>query len=71
MMPAQEAKESADQPVSERKIEANQENAQKSTGPRTVAGKLAVSQNAVKHGLRSRALPFRDEEEKTLSGACY
>ncbi len=35
----------------EAQIKANQENAQKSTGPRTAEGKAAVSQNAVKHGL--------------------
>jgi len=32
-------------------INANRQNAQKSTGPRTDEGKAAVSQNAVKHGL--------------------
>ena len=32
-------------------IKANQQNAQKSTGPQTAEGKAAVSQNAVKHGL--------------------
>jgi len=32
-------------------IKANQQNAQKSTGPQTVEGKTIVSQNAVKHGL--------------------
>jgi hypothetical protein len=32
-------------------IKANQQNAQKSTGPKTIEGKAAVSQNAVKHGL--------------------
>jgi hypothetical protein len=35
----------------EAQIKANQENAQKSTGPKTAEGKAAVSQNAVKHGL--------------------
>jgi hypothetical protein len=32
-------------------IRANRRNAQRSTGPRTSAGKTTVSQNAVKHGL--------------------
>ena len=32
-------------------INANRQNAQKSTGPRTAEGKAAVAQNAVKHGL--------------------
>ena len=32
-------------------IKANQQNSQKSTGPQTAEGKVAVSQNAVKHGL--------------------
>jgi len=32
-------------------IKANQQNAQKSTGPQTAEGKNVVSQNAVKHGL--------------------
>jgi len=33
---------------------ANRRNAQKSTGPRTIQGRAAVSQNAVKHGLYAR-----------------
>jgi hypothetical protein len=35
----------------EAQIKANQQNSQKSTGPKTAQGKAAVSQNAVKHGL--------------------
>ncbi|MHC4559445.1 MAG: hypothetical protein ACYS80_19295, partial [Planctomycetota bacterium] len=35
----------------EAQINANRQNLQKSTGPRTAEGKAAVSQNAVKHGL--------------------
>ncbi|MHC4331688.1 MAG: hypothetical protein ACYSWW_26580 [Planctomycetota bacterium] len=35
----------------EAQVNANRENAKKSTGPRTPEGKTAVSQNAVKHGL--------------------
>jgi len=37
--------------ATESQIIANRRNAQKSTGPRTIEGKTAVSQNAVKHGL--------------------
>jgi len=36
---------------SKAQINANRQNAQKSTGPRTDEGKATVSQNAVKHGL--------------------
>ena len=36
---------------SEKKIISNRRNEQKSTGPRTSAGKAAISKNAVKHGL--------------------
>jgi len=40
--------------VTESQILANRRNAQKSTGPRTIQGRAAVSQNAVKHGLYAR-----------------
>jgi len=35
-------------------IQANRQNAQKSTGPKTPEGKAVVSQNALKHGLSAR-----------------
>ena len=41
---------------SDRKIEANRENAQHSTGPVTEEGKANSSQNARKHGLSARSL---------------
>ncbi len=49
-------------------INANRSNAQKSTGPRTAEGKAVVAQNAVKHGLLSRAavLHGEDWEEYTI-----
>jgi hypothetical protein len=48
--------------ASERQIEANRENAKKSTGPRTVEGKEAVSGNAIKHGLTaSKRVVILDE----------
>src|SRR5687767_10713245 len=40
--------------ISQRKLEANRQNAQKSTGPRTPEGKRKSSPNAQTHGLRSR-----------------
>jgi hypothetical protein len=40
-------------PVSDKKREANRQNAEKSTGPRTDAGKERSSRNAVKHGMWS------------------
>ncbi len=42
--------------VSEAKLAANRRNAQKSTGPRTAAGKKSSSQNARKHGMFARSL---------------
>jgi len=42
--------------VTEKQINANRKNAQKSTGPKTAEGKAAVSQNAVKHGLFTDSL---------------
>ena len=37
--------------ATEKQIAANRANAQKSTGPKTLAGKLKSSRNALKHGL--------------------
>jgi hypothetical protein len=50
--------------TSERKKEANRQNAQKSTGPRTSEGKAAVRLNALRHGLLSQEvlLPGEDGE---------
>src|SRR5438552_1309083 len=48
-----------------KQIQANRRNAQKSTGPKTPAGKLTVSQNAVQHGLLT-ASPVVFPEEQSL-----
>jgi len=44
--------------ASDRKVAANRRNSRRSSGPRTVAGKLTVSRNALRHGLA--AVTIRD-----------
>ena len=44
-------------------INANRQNAERSTGPRTVGGKAVVSQNAVKHGLFADATVVNGERQ--------
>jgi hypothetical protein len=50
---------------SDRQIEANRQNAQRSTGPRTADGKARVASNALKHGLTGKqvVLPGEDPAE--------
>lgn len=58
---------------SERKIAANQHNSQKSSGPRTAAGKLKASRNAMRHGLAAivhrQPTPF-GEIERFAKASC-
>ena len=52
--------------TSEKQVEANRKNAKKSTGPKTVEGKLCASRNALKHGFCARhptLLPGEDAKE--------
>ncbi len=49
--------------TSDRKAEANRQNALKSTGPKTPEGKAAVRHNAVKHGLLSEQVLLPGEDE--------
>lgn len=44
------------------KIEANRQNAQKSTGPKTEEGREVASRNALRHGLTAETLVVLDEE---------
>jgi hypothetical protein len=47
--------------ATQKQIEANRRNAQRSTGPKTPEGKAAVSRNAQKHGLASRLVVLPEE----------
>jgi hypothetical protein len=48
-------------PISQKKLEANRRNAQKSTGPRTEEGKGTSSMNAVRHGLLAQGVITRGD----------
>jgi hypothetical protein len=50
--------------VSLRRIESNRRNSQKSTGPKTAAGKKRVSRNAVRHGFFSKFLLIHHPDGK-------
>src|SRR5579871_4793217 len=50
-------------PPTDARILANRENAKKSTGPRTAAGKVASSRNALKHGLSAQCLLSHPNQE--------
>ena len=48
------------------KIAANRQNARRSTGPKTAAGKATSSRNATRHGLLSKQVILPDEDEATF-----
>ena len=48
-------------------INANQVNAQQSTGPRSPEGKARVAQNALRHGLTARHLVIREDEREEFT----
>lgn len=50
--------------LSTRKLEANRENAKKSTGPRTMTGRERSSRNALVHGLCSAKIVILDEDSE-------
>ena len=54
----------------EKQIEANRLNAQKSTGPKTPEGKAKVSMNSLRHGLRARATVLQNENPEEFQQLC-
>lgn len=52
--------------TSQNQTDANRRNAQKSTGPRTAAGRKRSSQNALKHGLCSTGIVLPGEDEREI-----
>ena len=53
--------------TSDKQIEANRRNAQKSTGPRTDRGKAIVARNALRHGLTAQRVLLPDETQEELT----
>ena len=49
--------------ISEKKLQANRRNAQKSTGPKTPEGKAQSSRNAIKHGLLAQQILIDDDDD--------
>jgi len=52
--------------TSDKQVQANQQNALKSTGPKTPKGKAAIRRNALKHGLLSQEVLLPGEDEAAL-----
>ncbi|MBU0686776.1 MAG: hypothetical protein KKB81_02830 [Candidatus Margulisbacteria bacterium] len=52
--------------VSQKQLEANQQNALQSTGPKTQEGKVVSKYNALKHGLLSKEVLLAGEDEEVL-----
>jgi hypothetical protein len=63
LRPNRTAKESCIYMATEAQREANQRNAQKSTGPRSDAGKARASRNATQHGL-CNTIPVMSDEDR-------
>jgi hypothetical protein len=57
-------------PISETQLEANRQNAQKSTGPRTEEGKKRCRINATRHGLTGQFHAFSHEDKRAFDQHC-
>ena len=57
-------------PVSEKQIEANRRNAQRSTGPRTAEGKARSSLNNLRHGLTGQITVLPEEDREAHDAFC-
>jgi hypothetical protein len=56
--------------ISEKQQKANRRNAQRSSGPKTSAGKAAASRNALTYGLRARTLILPEEDPGEYRQLC-
>jgi hypothetical protein len=56
--------------ATQKQIEANRRNAEKSTGPRTPEGKAAVRLNALRHGMRARTVVLPGEDRQEFERLC-
>ena len=56
--------------ATQKQIDANRRNAQKSTGPKTPEGKTAVRLNSLKHGLRAQTLILPGEDPSQFHQLC-
>jgi hypothetical protein len=54
-------------PVTDARLRANRQNAQRSTGPRTAEGKAVSSQNARTHGLTAQTLPLLGADRRRFN----
>jgi len=52
--------------ISDKQLEANRANAQKSTGPKSAAGKKRSSLNALRHGLTGQVVILPEEDREAF-----